>query len=469
MCGIWGLFSKWSTSPLQSKDMEIIKSMMILTSLRGIDSTGICAVPERGKKEEVIRTVGSFGPILNSERGAAFMANAYRNAIGLFGHGRYATKGGIKVENAHPFVEGDWVLVHNGTIWSGADPTAEMEVDSHVLCAKINELGMKAALESITGAYAIIAYNRTTQELFAARNDQRPLHWWEDTGTTYVMSEYESLQFVLDRADRFHANAYGMKTVQEFKPKKIYRWTPQHGFQIDGDVGEKTIHRPAPKEVAPIGPKPVTYLHAPSGAALKPTSELVSTALHKQGEPIEFYVSEIGRVGNNANSMFLYKCSTIEGEEVRFQSRFQYLELLTETGTAKVSVAVMDGSGTHKYYNVRFREIVWEKEYLNTLTQNEASGKPAPGGAQTPFRVTTSGAVLVDGTATINDESFDGNDESESVGFEPCCECANGVDLADKETYIRLQLTDKIMCLTCCREHLTNSGKGYHNVRSILN
>ena len=51
-------------------------------------------------------------------------------ATAIIGHNRWTTSGSAEQnDNNHPFVVGDWVLIHNGVLWS--DTTARKIIDDY--------------------------------------------------------------------------------------------------------------------------------------------------------------------------------------------------------------------------------------------------------------------------------------------------------------------------------------------------
>lgn len=184
MCGINGLISR-HTNGFWKRDADLFSSMLRMGSIRGMDSTGVFGVGPNGKVDLVKGDADGYvftrsGPYSKFEER---INRKYRIAIG---HNRAATKGKVSPHNAHPFREGNIVLVHNGTIYNSEDLNKESEVDSHAIAHALNGHDAVAALGKINGAFALVWYNMEDQTLNLARNNARPL-WLMETEDFWVV------------------------------------------------------------------------------------------------------------------------------------------------------------------------------------------------------------------------------------------------------------------------------------------
>src|SRR6266852_5194032 len=140
MCGIVGIICK-DKKGLFAFDREIFEEALIADSIRGLDSTGVFGV---SMENEIHLVKQAIDPI------TFFKSQAYKewgNKVPRFraivGHNRKATTGTITSQNAHPFREGNIVLVHNGFVFGAKDINSEVEVDSHALCHGFATKGAK--------------------------------------------------------------------------------------------------------------------------------------------------------------------------------------------------------------------------------------------------------------------------------------------------------------------------------------
>jgi hypothetical protein len=125
--------------------------------------------------------------------------------------------GNVVSENAHPFVEGNICLVHNGTL-QNHHKLAETTVDSHAICHHINEFGYKSMFKNIDGAYALIWYNIEEKTLYFARNADRPLYLAETDTRVFLASEEKMLDWILDR------NNVTKYTIQIVPTDKVFKF-----------------------------------------------------------------------------------------------------------------------------------------------------------------------------------------------------------------------------------------------------
>jgi glucosamine--fructose-6-phosphate aminotransferase (isomerizing) len=158
MCGIIGIVG---TRSVQERLIESLKRL----EYRGYDSAGVAGVVDGHVQRR--RAAGKIKAL--EEVLAAEPLNA---TVGI-GHTRWATHGGPSTRNAHPHTQGRVTLVHNGIIENYAElrealkakgRTFESETDTEVIAALVDselESGkspveaLKAALDQLSGAYAI--------------------------------------------------------------------------------------------------------------------------------------------------------------------------------------------------------------------------------------------------------------------------------------------------------------------------
>lgn len=174
MCGIIGYVGKKNAANIL---IDGLKSL----EYRGYDSAGI-AVVEKDK----IKTIKSIGKIANLEKEVP--KNIYGN-IGI-GHTRWATHGGVTIENCHPHTVKNVTLVHNGIIENYLDIKDKLikegykfrgETDSEVLCGLIDYYykenndkisAIEKIIKEVKGSYALgIIFHDELNTIYAIRKD----------------------------------------------------------------------------------------------------------------------------------------------------------------------------------------------------------------------------------------------------------------------------------------------------------
>lgn len=196
MCGLFGVAS----AMIAQKEREVFVHLGILSSLRGLDSTGIAYGTTRGRKRGLKPTVlkmaepsGSFFS-LGSVNKAVDNANTF-----LLGHCRAATIGDITNDNAHPFQYNHITGAHNGTCHAYNTNSGS---DSSNLFKHLSEEAIEDVVDKASyGAYALTYVDDDEQTLNFIRNKDRPL-WLADCPgmrTLVWASEPDMIEFSLRR------------------------------------------------------------------------------------------------------------------------------------------------------------------------------------------------------------------------------------------------------------------------------
>lgn len=242
MCGLYGFSGK-------SIDKNLITILALQNITRGEDSSGIYL--ENDKSYWHNREVGTadllFENILTTEN-----HGIVKNDINIvIGHNRAKTVGTVKVENAHPFVMlkkqnslniNDIVLAHNGTLrdyhrivnhFSTKFKHNEIDVDSQLFAYYFARFEDVKILNMFEGAAALLWKNINKTEMYAFRNDDRPLHYGMVGENMYISSVDTAL------------NLIGATDIKQFESRKIY--TIEDG-KIK-NISQTLIHSPIPAPV----------------------------------------------------------------------------------------------------------------------------------------------------------------------------------------------------------------------------
>jgi hypothetical protein len=188
MCGLIGMI-QYKNNGFDFRARDALTPMLLLNSMRGSHSTGLFGVEVQKKhnKETVdkvswVKKIGSPYNLFPDTDYKRFISKVWSDFHVVVGHGRYATRGNVIAANAHPFHEGNIVLVHNGgltNLWdfSVGDKKADQvfDVDSNAAAYFLNEMDARDFLGKIKGAFAFIWYDRRERALYAVRNGDRPL------------------------------------------------------------------------------------------------------------------------------------------------------------------------------------------------------------------------------------------------------------------------------------------------------
>ena len=175
MCGIVGYIGSKPGKDIVLKGLEALE-------YRGYDSAGITLVDDSGSK--VFKQVGRVSGLIKEVAGQDLKAHL------VMGHTRWATHGGVTVQNAHPQANNDQTIfvVHNGIIENFAEIRQQLETEGYHFGSQTDtevvpnlidyylkqlpsfEDAFKAALNDVRGAYSIVAVTTKEPEtLYAAR------------------------------------------------------------------------------------------------------------------------------------------------------------------------------------------------------------------------------------------------------------------------------------------------------------
>lgn len=171
MCGIVGVAGN-----LLPAHEKVLRTLLILDSLRGEDSTGIVSVGKfAGAEAQIAKQLGNPFQL--------FDHRSYEDAMrypsrAIIGHNRYATSGGVSRKTAHPFEAGDLIGVHNGTLTNKGQllDAYKYSVDSENLYHHIAEKGLDDAIDTAEGAWSLVWWDSSDNTLNFLRNKERPMY-----------------------------------------------------------------------------------------------------------------------------------------------------------------------------------------------------------------------------------------------------------------------------------------------------
>jgi predicted glutamine amidotransferase len=223
MCGLVGIAGK-----LEFKDEHFIKHLLYLDMWRGKDSTGLASYRNDGTAKlakiashpiDLFDTI-RFKDTLNGNQSRAFI-----------GHNRAATKGQVNAVNAHPFIFGNIIGAHNGTLTQASHNALQNElgekydVDSQAIFACIAAKGLKKTVSLLQGAWALTFVDTEAGTLNILKNKERPL-WYaynEDRNKVIWASEFEFINY---------ASKSGASPTKLFTDADGYKFFPVEDNQL---------------------------------------------------------------------------------------------------------------------------------------------------------------------------------------------------------------------------------------------
>lgn len=196
---------------------KALKQLLIVDSLRGLDSTGIAAVNRHNGDVAVVKQVGHPFELFEMK---SFDKALQRQNMVIIGHNRFSTVGNSTRANAHPFDFPGLVGAHNGTLNNkfAFEEGHSFNVDSQALYNHIDKHGIKAAIKIAKGAWALVWWDKIEKRINFLRNDERSLYLCEskDGKQIFWASEGWMLSAVLGRNEIQHTTPWLLEANQHY-------------------------------------------------------------------------------------------------------------------------------------------------------------------------------------------------------------------------------------------------------------
>lgn len=180
MCGIFGYAKKHNSQ--NDKQIEILQRVFTNLAkesvIRGEDSTGISMISPSSRK--IFKSIAKSSDVVKDNTwNDNILGLVNRDSTVAIGHVRLATHGDVTTRNAHPFEIGDVIGAHNGVIYNYNQLSnlynKDMEVDSEIIFASLNNMSMDKALEQLDGDFAVSWVKDSNKIVHLARESSRPI------------------------------------------------------------------------------------------------------------------------------------------------------------------------------------------------------------------------------------------------------------------------------------------------------
>lgn len=199
MCGLFGV----AGPGISMVDLKIFDELMLVSSLRGTDGTGVAVGTFYNKRPDVFKINGDciYWRYSANEDKISKKIYSVQNLY-LMGHTRHRTTGDKGPNGAQPYIFESIVGTHNGTLSGKFDG---FFTDSHAFLNKVDTKGIQSAVDTTKtdDAMALVWIEKNNQILHFYRNEERTLYfaYAEKRNVLYWASELWMLQGILGRND----------------------------------------------------------------------------------------------------------------------------------------------------------------------------------------------------------------------------------------------------------------------------
>lgn len=224
MCGLVGVYGN-----LFANDLKFFNQALVADYFRGKHSTGIASVDDKGNPFVFKKAVD---PITFLQFKPVDTAISTSKRL-IMGHNRHATLGGVNDVNAHPFVQGDITLCHNGTLDNKlalerrflTAGQKSFDTDSELIAWLFDNYDHTDIIPELEGAFALTWWDESDSTFRIVRNSERPFSYAAGKARVWYASEKLMLEWLLDRNNL----DYSADEVKELDVGNLVEFTYDRG------------------------------------------------------------------------------------------------------------------------------------------------------------------------------------------------------------------------------------------------
>jgi glutamine---fructose-6-phosphate transaminase (isomerizing) len=306
MCGIVGAVARRNVVPILLEGLRRLE-------YRGYDSAGISVI-DQSVTDSGMQRLRSTGRVAQLEKLAT--ESNLAGTIGI-GHTRWATHGVPSERNAHPHVSGGISVVHNGIIENHDEMRARLralgyqftsdtdtEVIAHLVHSKISKGatlfdGVRAAIQELTGAYAIAVIGLGDPHRMVLARMGAPLLLGLGEGENFAASDTSALLQVTRRMIYLEEGDCAEVTLQSVRI-----------VDARGHVVERPLHV---SQLAADAIELGTYKHYMQKEIFEQPAAIAATletALAARSVVPQLFGAQAGEVFEDVNRVLVLACGT---------------------------------------------------------------------------------------------------------------------------------------------------------------